>query len=530
MATLRRQPRGRTAASRQDRGSCFSTASCPVFSGPYSDPEEEPPLRRRSSPLILKGSLSSFHSSISSSPHGSLSSLQGSDPCRRGSLPSLQGPLPGFMDSTSNLRGSTSRLKRRSLGSLDPSSPSPSLHGGTGSSSDDDGSWDTSSWSSGATCLLRTPVKKDSTEASGEKSSAIAVAEPEIIYQNLIFSHTAATTESVEACAPERSSTELRDDVGSLNESSSSLSTNAAASSSHQRDDKSEDRRKFSQFLNEVTCRVFKSNDGPSQLTNLRHCYPSSPPSPPITSSHPPLTPTTLWFSPTSSNLQTIKEFDSKDITSSIHQWSKTLPSCKVLEPGDVPRTEKREGHCTKIQTQPSTGRRYLETDIDSVRRLDELVANGALGNERIGKAPEKVMESGTERGNRTPREVNGNSGVEKGKERGKRKESLWQRGRRIEKGMEKETGREMPCWEKDRWRERGREKEKKIGPASYETPPQPTSSGRSDACPVFRWPEGFPRMSYRSTSLPRPAEERLPPAALSTMTVINGRTSTNVQ
>lgn len=357
MATLRRQPRARAAGSRQDRGSCFSTASCPVFSGPYSDQEEDPPLRRRSS-LILKGSLSSFHSSISSSPQGSLSSLQGSDPCRRGSLPSLQGPLPSFMGSISNLRGSISRLKRRSLGSLETSSPSPRLHSGTGSSSGDDGSWDTSSWSSGATCLPRTPVKKDSTEATGGKSyttdnaSAIAVAEPEIIYQNLIFSHTAAKTESIEDCAPKRTSTELRNDVGSQNASSSSLSKNAATLSSHQRDDKNEDRRKFSTFLNEVTCRVLKSNDGPSQQeSNLRHCSPSSPASPPMTPSHPSLTPTNLWYSPTSSNLQTIEEYDSKDVTSSIHQWSKTLPSCKILEPGDVLRKVRREGHWTKLQT-----------------------------------------------------------------------------------------------------------------------------------------------------------------------------------
>jgi len=113
------------------------------------------------------------------------------------------------------------------------------------------------------------------------------------------------------------------------------------------------------------------------------------------------------------------------------------------------------------------------------VRRLDELVANGTLGKERNGKAPENVMERGTERENRIPWEVNGNSGMERGKERGKRKESPWERGRGIEKGMEKDRGREMPCWEKDRWMERGREKEKKIGPASYEPPPQPTSSGR---------------------------------------------------
>ncbi|KAL7380002.1 hypothetical protein ABVT39_009774 [Epinephelus coioides] len=550
MATMRRSPRGRTSATRQDRGSCSSTVSCPVFSGPYSDHEEEPPLRRQSSPLLLKGSLSSLHSSSSPSSKGSLTSLQGSVPCLQGSLPRLQGSLPSFRGSLSSLRGSISRLKRRSLGSLDNSSPSPSerstspsLQSGNGSSSDDDGSWDTNSWSSGATCLLRTPVRQDSNEASDGKScttdhaSATAVAEPEIIYQNLIFSRPADKPESKGDCAPERTSTTLRKDAGTQSVSLSSLSKNAATVSSHQRDQETEDRRKFSQFLNEVTGRVLKSNGGPPpQQSTLRHRYPSPPPPPPSTPSHqthpsltatlhstptnpPPPPPSTsatnLWYSPTSSNLQTIKEYDSKDITSSIHQWSKTLPSCKVLEPGDVLRKVKGESlsypeHdlelCTKIQAQPSTGRLYLETDIDRVRRLDELVANGTLGKERSEKVPEKVMERGVERESRIPWERNGSLGMERGKERERRKESPWERDRGIEKGMENDRGREKPCWEKDRRMERGREREKKIVFTSYEPPPpKSTSSGRSNPCPVFSWPEGFPRMSYRSTSLPRP-------------------------
>lgn len=161
---------------------------------------------------------------------------------------------------------------------------------------------------------------------------------------------------------------------------------------------------------------------------------------------------------------------------------------------------------CTKIQAQPSTGRLYLETDIDRVRRLDDLVGNGTLGKERNDKGLEKGRERGTEGENRIPWGRNGSLGIEKGKEREKRKESLWERDRGIEKGTEKDKGREMPYWEKDRRTERGREKEKKVVVTSYEPPPpQSTSSGRSNPCPVFSWPEGFPRMSYRSTSLPRP-------------------------
>lgn len=160
---------------------------------------------------------------------------------------------------------------------------------------------------------------------------------------------------------------------------------------------------------------------------------------------------------------------------------------------------------CTKIQAQPSTGRLYLETDIDRVRRLDELVANGTLGKERSEKGPEKGMERGKEKESRILWERNGGLGPVKGKEREKRNESPWERDRGGEKGKEKDKGRERP-WEKDRITERGREKEKKVVLTSYEHPSsQLASSGRSNPCPVFSWPEGFPRMSYRSTSLPRP-------------------------
>lgn len=529
MATLRRQSKSRAASSRQDRGSCSSTASCPVFSGPYSDQEEDPPLRRQSSPL-LKGSLSTLHNSNSPNPKGSLSSLKGSVPCLQGSLPGLQISLP-------NLRTSVSQLKRRSLGSLDNSSPSPSEWSTStsvqsGSSSDDDGSWDTNSWSSGATCLLRSPVKQDSTETPGEKRGkscttdqppATTTPEPEIIYQNLIFSQPPAKAESKRDSPSERVSTVLRKDAGTQSVSSSCT----APVSSQQRDEKTEDRRKFSQFLNEVTCRVLKSNGvPPQQPSTLRHRYPTPPPPPPSTPSHTPpkTTPhstpkhppasaplsasaTNLW-SLTSSSLQTIEECDSKDITSSIHQWSKTLPSCKILEPRDVLRKVKGESHfhqehnllCTKVQTQPSTGRLYLETDIDRVRRLDEMVTNGTLGTEMNDKGLEKGIEEGNERENRIPWLRNGGLGMDVYKERDKRRENTWEIDREDDKGKEKDKRREMPSWEKDGQMERGREKVKKMA-----LPPQSPLSERSNLCPVFSWPEGYARMSFRSTSLPRP-------------------------
>lgn len=539
MATLRRQPRSRTASTRQDRGSCSSTASCPVFSGPYSDHEEDPPQRRQSSPL-LKSSLSSLHSFNGVSLKGSQSSLQESVPCLQGSLSSLQGSLSNFQRSLPNIRGAISRFKRRSLGSLDNSSPSPSERStspspqsGNGSSSDDDGSWDTNSWSSGATCLLRTPIKQDSIEATEEpggknctvsQASSSSRAEDEIIYQNLIFSRPAIEVERKKNCAPEKTCTAPRKDTGTQSESSSCLSKKVCSGSSLQRDKKAEDRRKFSQFLNEITGRVIKTNGGPPKpQSTLRHRYPSPPPPPPSTPSHPPLhaapanppppSATNLWYSPTSSNLQTIKEYDCKDITSSIHQWSKTLPSCKILEPEDMLRKVKGESHlhtehdlelCTKIQAQPSTGRLYLETDIDRVRRLDELVANGTLRKERNEKVTEKGAETGKEGKNKISRERDGNLRKEKGKESEKRKDSPWERDRGGEKGTEKDKGRERPNWEKDGQIERGRTNEKKVSRYDFLSA-QLAASGQTIPCPVFNWSEGFPRTSYRSTSLPRP-------------------------
>lgn len=190
------------------------------------------------------------------------------------------------------------------------------------------------------------------------------------------------------------------------------------------------------------------------------------------------------------------------------------MPICKILEPGDVLRKMKGESHsyqehdleiCTKLQTQPSTGRLYLETDIDTVRRLDELVANGTLGTERNDKELDKGVEIGKERENRIPWEKNGGLGMEKSKER-ERKVRPWERDKSGEKGNGKDKGKEKPYWEKDRRMERGRDKVKKLVLSSYEPPPpQTVSTGRSNPCPVFSWPEGFPRMSYRSSSLPRP-------------------------
>ncbi|XP_077477039.1 brain-enriched guanylate kinase-associated protein isoform X1 [Stigmatopora argus] len=134
---------------------------------------------------------------------------------------------------------------------------------------------------------------------------------------------------------------------------------------------------------------------------------------------------------------------------------------------------------CTKMQSQASTGRCYLETDIDRVRKLDELVANGSLMKEMNEKHQEKALERARDREDRMPWERNGVLAVEKTKEADQSRERLW----------EKETVTE-------------RGKEKKVIRNSYE--PKWASTGRNNLCPAFKWPDGFPRMSYRSISLPR--------------------------
>lgn len=537
MATLRRQPRPRTASTRQDRGSCSSTSSCPVFSGPYSDHEDVRPRRRQSSPAF-KDSFPSLQNSKSPSSTSSGSSLQGSVPCMQGSLPSLQGSLSICKSSLPNQRGTVSQVKRRSLGSLETSSHSSSewgksLQSSNCSSSDDDCSWDTNSWSSGVTCLLRTSVKQDSSDASdganGKSCPPVQASSPsrtenEIVYQNTVFSRPADCKRD----SSPRIAT-VQKDTGTQSMSSSCVSKNVSSVSSADEDEKAEGRRKFSQFLNEVTGRVIKSNGKPPQQpSNLHHHQQSTPPSTPP---HPsfysvptnPPSATDSWYSPASSNLQTIKEYNSKDMTSSIHQWSNMLPCCKILEPETMLRKVKEGSlyypehplkQSTKFNTQPSTGRLYLETDIDRVRRLDELVVNGTLGKDINDTVLEKVMERGKDAGNGIPWERNGGFGLEKGTE--KKIESLWEGDRWCEKGREKVKERENPCWEQDRRNGRGREKENKVALTNYELPPNPVGTrGRKNPCPVFSWPEGFPRMSYRSTSLPRTVNNTVSPPLL---------------
>ncbi|KAJ3613247.1 hypothetical protein NHX12_019497 [Muraenolepis orangiensis] len=553
--------RNAMASSRQDRGSCSSTASCPVFAA-EGHQEDDPPLCRRS-PHLLKTTLSSLNHWTPTSLNGSLASLQGSQTsprwgalsAARGALPSRKGSLTGLQSSIAKLKGSILGLRRQSLGSLENSSSLSSSNEGSsssnlrsGSSSEEDGSWDTNSWSSGVTCLLRNPAQQQSgdvlqvnSSSTGkgqvEQMSDSAGSEPENVYQNLTFSRPVVEPKGVRASQSTYSL--LKKKTQSMFSSSNTPSVSPTALNLR----RAENRLKFSQFLNEVTCRVLKSKEGCPQLSStLRNGYRSQSPPPPSTPPPllPPLPPIPtratrartiqppqslgMWRSPTTADLKMIHEEDSMDLVGSIHRWSKSLPSCRVLEPADVPRKVRGEGYsypehdlaqCTKIQTQPSTGRLYLETDIDRVRRLDELAVNGGLRTEmqeRVTGKPGEGEEKEREKKRETLWEKSGRKAdkADKGKEkRAKPKEILSESDRRKERETDKVAERPM---EREKGapgeRERGREKQKKVVHDGYEPPPSPQTNpnGRRSPSPDLCWPEEFPSMSYRSAFLPRSA------------------------
>ncbi|XP_035249667.1 brain-enriched guanylate kinase-associated protein [Anguilla anguilla] len=299
-STLPRQLQPKTANSRQERGSCSSTSSCPVCSEGQSDPEEEP--------------LPCYPSSLSS--------------------PSLQSSLPNLQSSVPSLRSSSSTLR----------SSSPSPH--SASSSEDDSSWDTNSWSSGATCLLRSSIKKHSEEVfqarlgSGSRGEIVTGSEGSHLNGDGIEgSCTRPECQEGAEWALGR-----RDSLQSL---SSSQGIDAASGNL---DQKIEDKLKFSQFLDEVTCRVL----APGSLEAfgiLRQKDPAS-----------------FWEESPSTY---IREPRRSSVVDSVYQWTKTLPSCKILDANDIMRNSLEERG-----SQESPGRAYLETDIDSVRLEDELESN----------------------------------------------------------------------------------------------------------------------------------------------------------
>ena len=404
-----------------------------------------------------------------------------------------------------NLRSPSPILRSTSPGFR---SPSPSLQGSSsslrsGSSSEDD-SWDTNSWSSGATCLLRSSIKQHSQEVflsragSGPRLDDLTSAsDSENIYQNLDLSALGddpgpwidSRAEEVPEWptvkkeifqnpprwnSPQSQPSHNRKEPGQKHTAQSSHNRkespqnqtaqpnqSSISAPSAQRVQRLENRLKFSQFLDEVACSVLGTGGDPP----FSPLPPKEPAGPPII---PP--PPASWCDTGIggySALQTINEHDPEDF----HKRNWCFPSCKVLLPGeDLDRVllhgkgglkkvlmfgedPKREllsgkGGLRRVReenfySEPS-GKAYLETDIDILRRQDELEANGSL------------------------------------ERKDKRKDAFW---------------------------DRGNEREKRGGHAR----PEPCSrsmegrSPRDSPCPVFSWPEGYPRVPFRSTSLPRP-------------------------
>lgn len=348
------QPQLKTSFNRQDCGSCSSIASCPVFLAWQSDPEEDPFPHcspSLSSPT-LQGSLSNLHGP------GPILSQKESAVSLKNSVSSLENSLHHLKGSLSNLKkypSSSSALKslKHSLSSVAPSSHSSSISLRSSSSSvqsrssNEDDSWDTNSWSSGATCLLRSSIKQHSEEVFRVRASSgsrpKSASDSEADHQNLDRQRSERKSES-------QKPSEKRSMERKINEESQNSSHFSTAVSAHF-EEKIEAKLKFSQFLNEVTCRVLdpeslqafsKTHQKeasvpilPSSLANVFHSSPlSSQQSRLNSSSHVDLNgdpPPSCW-EPKKSNT-----------VPPVTQWKKCVPSCKGVDTAETPRKTNKE-------------------------------------------------------------------------------------------------------------------------------------------------------------------------------------------
>lgn len=345
------QTQVKTQFNRQDRGSCSSIASCPVFLAWQSDPEEDPLPQcstSHSSPT-LQGSLTNLHGP------GSILSHKESEVSRNNSGSSLQNSLHN-LGSLYNLKrfSSSSVLKspKHSLGSASTSfhvsstsfrSSSSSVQ--SGSSSEDD-SWDTNSWSSGATCLLRSSIKQHSEEVFRVRASSGSRPKPasdsESGHQNSDRQRSDRKSESQKSS--EKGPMECKVNVPSQNSSHYGTAVSA------QFEEKIEAKLKFSQFLNEVTCRVLdpkslqafglvSQKEGtvpilPSSLANFTQSSSLSSQQSTLSSSHSGLSGDPLPGSWESKKTNTVPP---------VTQWKKCVPSCKVLDPTETPKRAHEE-------------------------------------------------------------------------------------------------------------------------------------------------------------------------------------------
>lgn len=335
----------KTPLTRLDRGSCSASASCLVFSGWHSDSEEDPaPQSSFSSPT----SLNNLHESGSTStPKGSMGSL-------KISASSLNDESPTLGDFKEVSLPSALQDSMTSLCSSSPSIRSSSSSLRSGNSSEND-SWETNSWSSGATCLLRSSIKQHSKEVFRDRAGSFNRQQPESDsetgsqkLENTQMSRRKAETQKRAQKVP----MERKDSEQSQTSSQCSSLTSANAS---QVEKKIEAKLQFSKFLDEVSCRVLDPKSwhafdvGPQKEDQSQPVYQVNRPAySPVSSQQ--IFQANLWLS-----LPTRKSNASR----SANKWKTCVPNCRLLD---------TDALIKKKDSVKEPGRLYLETDRDTAQ------------------------------------------------------------------------------------------------------------------------------------------------------------------
>lgn len=162
----------------------------------------------------------------------------------------------------------------------------------------------------------------------------------------------------------ERVAVSRRDSERSL---TSSQGTSAASTASAEFEEKIEAKLKFSQFLDEVTCRVLDPECLQSYGAVRQRESPVACPQTSVTS-----------FSHSCADGPRFRD-----------SWTKCMPNCKVLDSGDTLRRKQEE-----LAFMEMSCRAYLETDIDEVRREHEINSTPTREMEKRDKSSHRIMDS----------------------------------------------------------------------------------------------------------------------------------------
>lgn len=189
---------------------------------------------------------------------------------------------------------------------------------------------------------------------ASSESRLDGTSDSETVYQNFdSCKESAVGSESLEGA--ERAAVSRRDSEHSL---TSSHGTSAASTASADFEEKIEAKLKFSQFLDEVTCRVLDPECLQAFGAVRQRESPVDCPQTSVTS-----------FSHSGTDSPQFRD-----------PWANFTPSCKILDSGDTLRRKQDE-----LPFMDMSCRAYLETDIDQVRRGHE-----------INSPPTREMEKGT--------------------------------------------------------------------------------------------------------------------------------------